>query len=40
MENSRTCDIYNTDVLGASMQKHLKSQKNLESGKQNEMIIR
>ena len=39
MENSRRCGICNVDVLRASMQKHLRSKKHLENGKENEMII-
>ena len=39
MENSRTCEICNVDVQRASMQKHLRSKKQLEKIKRNEMII-
>ena len=39
MENSRTCEICNVDVLGASMQKHFRSRKHFENEKQKEMII-
>ena len=39
MENSRTCDICNIDVHRTCYKKHLRSEKHLENGKQNEMII-
>ena len=39
MENSRSCDICNVDVHRTSIQKHLRSKKLLENGKQSEMII-
>ena len=39
MENSRTCEICNVNVHRASMQKHLRSKKQLENVEQNEMII-
>ena len=39
MENSRTCEICNVDVHRASMQKHLRSKKQLENINRNEMII-
>ena len=38
MGNSRTCEICNVNVHRASMQKHLRSKKDLENLKQNEMI--
>ena len=37
--NSRKCDICNIDVHRASYQKHLRSKKHLENGKQTDMII-
>ena len=39
MENSRTCNVCNVNVLRASFPKHLKSKKHLENVEQNEMII-
>ena len=39
MENSRTCEICNVNVHGASFVKHLRSKKHIEDTKQNEMII-
>ena len=39
MENSRTCEICNVNVHGASIQKHSRSKKHLENIKQNDMII-
>ena len=39
MENSRTREFCIVNVHRASMQKHLRSKKHLESIKQNEMII-
>ena len=39
MENSRSCEICNVNVRGASFVKHLRSKKHLENAKQNEMII-
>ena len=39
MENRRTCDICNGNVLRASFVKHLISKKHLEIIEQNEMII-
>ena len=37
--NSRKCEILNIDVHRASYVKHLRSKKQLENIKQNEMII-
>ena len=37
--NSRKCEIGKVDVHRASYVKHLRSKKNLENEKQNEMII-
>ena len=39
MENSRTCEMCNVIVHGASMQKRLGSKKQSENIKQNEKII-
>ena len=39
MENSRTCEICNVNVHGASFAKHLTSKKHLENVEQSEMII-
>ena len=39
MENSRSCGFCNVKVHRASMQKHLRSKKQLEKGKQNGIII-
>ena len=39
MENSRRCELCNVDVHRASMQKHLRSKKHLETEKQNGMIM-
>ena len=39
MEKSGRCESFNVDIHRASMQKHLRSRKHLESEKQNEMII-
>ena len=39
MENSRSCEICNVNVHGASKQNHLRIKKHLENEKQNEMII-
>ena len=39
MENSRTCVVCNVNVHKTSMRKHLRSKKQLENKKQNEMII-
>ena len=39
MENSRTCEVCNVNVHRASMQKHLRSKKHLETIEHNEMII-
>ena len=39
MENSRTCEICNGKVHRASIVKHLRSKKPLESKKQKELII-
>ena len=37
--NTRKCEICNVDVHGASLTKHLRSKKNLENEKFNDMII-
>ena len=37
--NSHKCEVCNVDVYRASMQKHLKSKKQLKNLKQNEMIL-
>ena len=39
MENSRRCDVCNSDVHRASYAKPLRSENHLENIKQNEMII-
>ena len=39
MENSRTCDVCNVDVLRAFVQKLLKSKNHLENIRQNDIII-
>ena len=39
MENSRTCDVCNVNIHGASFAKHWRSKKQLENVIQNEMII-
>ena len=39
MENSRRCETCNADVHRASMQIHVRSEKQLENEKQNEMIL-
>ena len=39
MENSRTCEVCNVNLHGASFAKHLGSKKHLENVIQNEMII-
>ena len=39
MDNRRTCDVCNANVLRASFAKHLRSKKHLEKVEQNEMII-
>ena len=39
MENSRRCEICNIDVLRASHAKHLRSKKQSENIRQNDIII-
>ena len=39
MENSRRCDICNSDVHRGSHAKHLRSKKHIENIRQNDMII-
>ena len=39
MENSRTCEVCNVNIHGASFVKHLRSKKHIEKIEQNDMII-